>query len=82
MELQGLLDHLNENHLATLCYVFLPMINQSLAEFTSQWNYHGLRTMNNMSALALWTHHFTAETPVMADDYYGVDYDVTDKHQH
>ena len=78
MELQGILDQLNEIHLAALHYVFLPKINKSLAEFTSQWNYHGLRTMNNMSPLALWRQHVTAETPAMADDYYGVDYDVTD----
>lgn len=78
MELQGILDHLNEVHLAALHYVFLPKITKSLAEFTSQWNYHGLRTMNNMSPLALWRQHATAETPDTADDYYGVDYDVSD----
>ncbi len=75
MELQGILDQLNEIHLAALHYVFLPKINQSVAEFTSQWNYHGWRTMNNMSPLALWRQHVTVETPDTTDDYYGVDYD-------
>ncbi|XP_065062396.1 uncharacterized protein LOC135689175 [Rhopilema esculentum] len=67
MELQGILDQLNEIHLAALHYVFLPKIEKSLAEFTSQWNYHGLRTMNNMSPLALWRQHVTVETPGTAD---------------
>eukprot|EP00795_Rhopilema_esculentum_P007338 gene7338-13069_t len=78
MELQGILDQLNEIHLAALHYVFLPKIEKSLAEFTSQWNYHGLRTMNNMSPLALWRQHVTVETPGTADDYNGVDYNISD----
>ena len=33
---------------------FLPAVQASLNEFVNQWNYHGLRTMQSTSPLALW----------------------------
>ncbi|XP_071961094.1 uncharacterized protein [Antedon mediterranea] len=36
-----------------LC-VYQPRIQQSLDQFISMWNHHGLRTMNGQSPLALW----------------------------
>ena len=54
LEKNGLLDSLDEVDLFALHYVFLPRINASLSEFTSQWNHHGIRTVSNQTPLALW----------------------------
>jgi len=34
--------------------VYLPRINVSLCEFTSQWNHHGIRTVGHQTPLAMW----------------------------
>ena len=47
MEQQDLLDPLNELHLFTIHYVFLPRINKSLKKFQDAWNHHSLRTEGN-----------------------------------
>ena len=54
LESYGLLDTLNELDLFALHFVYLPRISASLEEFRSQWNHHGLRTVNHQSPMALW----------------------------
>ncbi len=49
LEHQGLLDHLNEEHLYAVAYVYLPRINRSLQVFCEGWNNHGIRTMHHLS---------------------------------
>lgn len=78
LESSELLDSLNELHLYALHYVFMPRIKSSLAEFCTQWNYHGLRTVGHHSPLALWQTSLLAapDEPTMLDyDSYGIDYD-------
>ena len=54
LESSGNLDSLDELHLLALQYVYIPRINASLREFTSQWNYHGIRTVGHQTPLAIW----------------------------
>lgn len=54
MENEEILEQLNEVDLFCLHTVFLPRIQKSLDTFSSIWNHHGLRTMNNRSPLQLW----------------------------
>lgn len=54
MEEHGLLDSLNELHLFCLRYVYLPIIQRALTEFTNQWNNHGLSTQGGRTPLQLW----------------------------
>ena len=78
LEERTLLDSLNEVHLYALHFVYLPRINASLAEFISQWNHHGLRTMNHQTPLMLWQTNMiniSEESPLVNFDEYGVDYD-------
>ena len=44
LESVGALDPDNEQHKWALHYIFLPRINRALADFTGQWNHHGLNT--------------------------------------
>lgn len=55
MEECGLLDPLNDVHLFSLHYVYLPRINQALEIFKQSWNNHGIRTMHNASPQQLFT---------------------------
>lgn len=55
MEDYGLLDVDKDEDLYTLHYVFMPRINSQLAQFSSAWNQHPLRTENGLSPLQLWT---------------------------
>ncbi len=50
-----MLDPLDEEHLFSLHYVFLPKINQSLNAFRLSWNNHGLRTERGMNPQQLFT---------------------------
>ncbi len=80
LERNGLLDSLDEVDLFALHYVFLPRINASLSEFTSQWNHHGIRTVSNQTPLALWQTniHTMPDAPTIVNyDTYGVDYDAS-----
>ena len=52
------LDPLNELHLFTLHFVFLPRINRMLAEFVTAWNNHPMHTSKNQSPLQIWTQGF------------------------
>ena len=56
MEHHGILDSTFEVDICALYFVFLPRITRSLAEFTMQWNYHGMRTARQSSPLALWNY--------------------------
>ena len=49
MEQQGILDPLNELHLASLHYVYRPRINRALEIFSEGWNNHGIRTARHCS---------------------------------
>ena len=51
-------DHLaplEELHMWTLRYVYLPRIIQSLAEFGSAWNNHPMKTTGHKSPEKLYT---------------------------
>ncbi|XP_031551143.1 uncharacterized protein LOC116288486 [Actinia tenebrosa] len=54
LEESNLLDSNNEQDLFALHYIYLPRIQSSLHQFVGQWNYHGLRTENFQSPMALW----------------------------
>ena len=55
MEYHNLLDSIDELHLYSLHYVFLPRINRSLKNFQDAWNFHGLRTEGNNTPNQLFT---------------------------
>lgn len=55
MEKAGILDPLNDTHLYSLHYVYLPRINRSLQEFVAQMNNRPVSTAGNNSPLQLWT---------------------------
>ncbi|XP_031328171.1 uncharacterized protein LOC116182787 [Photinus pyralis] len=80
MEEENLIDETSEIDLYSLTYVYLPRIRQSLKEFVSQWNNHGLRTMNCRSPLQLWNTSIIEGSGHDEDslywkepDYYGVE---------
>ena len=54
LEIQELLDSNDEVDLLALHHVYLPRVNASLTEFCNQWNYHGMRTAQHQSPMALW----------------------------
>lgn len=49
-DLEGVLDPLNETDLFCLRYVYLPRLNENLAEFVSFHNNHKISTESNTSA--------------------------------
>ena len=55
LEHQNYLVPDNDIHRYALQYVFIPRINRSLKIFQDSWNYHGVRTENNMSPQQLFT---------------------------
>ena len=82
MEQQSLLDPLNELHLFTIHYVFLPRINRSLRKFQDAWNHYSLRTEGNSTPHQLFTSGVLAlrNAGMIAldfldsvDDHYGID---------
>ena len=78
IESSGILDSLDELQLLALQYVYLPRINASLSEFTSQWNHRGIRTAGPQTPLAMWyTRLLTAPEESIATNWqtYGIDYD-------
>ena len=54
LENENLLDPLNEHHLYSLQYVYLPRINEALDEFANDWAYHPLSSAGNWSPRQLW----------------------------
>ena len=82
LEHHGLLDPLNEVHLYSLHYVYLPRINTAISIFRDGWNSHGLRTMHNSSPRQLFVsgalrlyHSGLAALDFFndVDDSYGID---------
>ena len=77
MERMGILDSTNELDIFALHYVYAPRIERAIAEFVQQWNYHGLRTMNGKSPLALWNTGIIANPYELAalddENGYGID---------
>ena len=55
MEDQDLLGPLEELHMWTLRYIYLPRINRSMAEFGSARNNHPMRTTGHKSPEHLYT---------------------------
>lgn len=55
LEGNDLLDPLDEEHLFALHYIYLPRVNQSIKQFSNQWNFHPIRTERNLSPYQLWT---------------------------
>ena len=55
LEARGYLDPINEIHLYSLHYVFLPRINNSLQQFQDGWNHHGIRTAGHRSPYQIFT---------------------------
>lgn len=53
LESEGIVDVDNEMHIWVLHYVYIPRINKDLANFTNQWNNHGLRTEQHRSPLQI-----------------------------
>lgn len=49
-----LLDPLNELHLFSLHYIYLPRINRALCEMERDWAHHPISTVNNRSPHQLW----------------------------
>ena len=49
-----LLDPVNELHLFSLHFVFLPRINRALQEMERDWAYHPISSANNRSPYQLW----------------------------
>lgn len=49
LEQHDVLDPLNERHIYTLHYIFLPRINAALQKFTEGWNSHPIRTARHRS---------------------------------
>ena len=45
MEDEGLLDPLNEIHLAALHHIYLPLINEKLKVWSRTWSRHIMRTI-------------------------------------
>ena len=54
MEDEGILNILDDAHLYSLHYVYIPRINKSLEEFIQQMNYHPISTERNQSPLQMW----------------------------
>ena len=55
MESISILDPVNELHLFCLHYVYLPRINNHLAQWVDAWIHHPLRTASNRTSMQLWT---------------------------
>lgn len=82
MEQQGMLDPLDELHLFSLHYVYLPRINRALEIFYGGWNSHGIRTANHYSPRQLFAQgvlrlHSSGLTALdflnPVDELYGID---------
>ena len=54
MEESQILDPVNELHLFSLHYVYLPRINRALQEMERDWAHHPISSANNQSPFQLW----------------------------
>lgn len=55
LEQHNLLNPINDVHIFSLHYVYLPRINQALQEFVQSWNHHGMRTEQGQTPHQLFT---------------------------
>ena len=55
LEEHGLLIPINDMHIFSLHYVYLPRINQALQEFVQSWNHHGMQTERGLTPHQLFT---------------------------
>ena len=55
LEYHGLLNPLDEVHIFSLHYIYLPRINKSLIEFKEAWNSHKIRTAQGQTPSQLFT---------------------------
>lgn len=55
LEEAGILDPLNDVDLFCAHFVFVPLINKTLAQFLQSWNYHCLSSEHNMTPEQLYT---------------------------
>ena len=55
MEQIGILDPLNEDHLFSLHYIYVPVINEVLALYTQSWNNHSLSSCQSRTPLQIYT---------------------------
>ena len=55
LEEAGILDPLNDVDLFCAHFVFVPLINRTLAQFLQSWNYHCLSSEHNMTPEQLYT---------------------------
>lgn len=82
MEDAGLLDPSNEVHLYALHYVFLPRLNQHIAEFVDAHTRAPISTEHNKSPLQLWisgllnvwnsTSQIAVEQSMVVSDYFAL----------
>ena len=73
-------DPQNELHLFALHFVFLPRINQTLAEFVAAWNHHLTHTSRNQSPLQIRTQDSANKGDLLHETdpefhLYGIDWD-------
>jgi len=54
LELNGILNRNDRNHMLILHYIFLPRINKTLESFCLAWNDHPIRTERNWTPNRLW----------------------------
>ena len=90
MENNSILNPVDEEHLFSLQYIFLPRINRALEEFVSTWNHHGIRTEGGKNPHQIFTegalrlHHsreidfFEAPNPSTAADQESSDVEEAD----
>ena len=63
MEDAGVLNPIHDLDLFALHYVFIPRINNCIAQFMHAWNHHPLRTERGMSPLQLWQRGMLSASP-------------------
>jgi hypothetical protein len=68
----GVLNPLDDLHLASLHYIFTPRINVSLETFTNSWNNHPMSTVNGQSPLQVYSKGMLCleHNGIPAVDYY------------
>lgn len=73
LEEEKLLNVDNEEHLFCLHFVYKPIINQMLSNFTSSWLNHKIRTAQNKTPLQLFImgmQQIGNESSVVASEYF------------
>lgn len=65
LEQNRFLDPLNECHLFSLHYIYVPPLNRELNEMSGSWNNHPIDTQGNRSPRHMW--HFGLHTSANSD---------------